>query len=131
MLIENCIDSLGSHQHAIYEHTYQDDSLLIDRCKRESVRGASCFNEEINILELIEDIIYDAKEVIPWLKTPDQPYLRLVREYPSCGKKFLNSSSHNWDMGPLLCDRVVVILGKIEDQGGCVVNMHVRTAYPE
>ena len=130
-LIEECIESLTNIRHAIYAHAYQDDDSLKTRCKAESVRGASCFHEGVDIVEIIEDIIYDANELLPWMKLPGTNALRLVVPAPACGRKFLNAASHDWKTGPIECNRIVVILGKKVDKIGCVTNIYVKTAYPE
>ncbi len=130
-LIEECIDSLGSLEHAVYAHSFQDDEKLKDRCRAEKVRGASCFNEGDDIVEIVADILYDSTELLAWMKMTGDEDLRLVVEQPACGKKFLKDFRHDWEAGALICDRIVVVLGKKLDQGGCLTKIFVRTAYPE
>lgn len=131
-LIDECIDGLGNLDHAVYMHEFQSDEELQHRCKTSSVRGASCFNEGDDICEIVTDIIYDAPELIPWMKLPGDEDLRLVVEVPACGKKFLKDfSAHDWADGALTCDHIVVILGKKLDFAGCLTSIFVRTAYPE
>ena len=135
-LIEECINSMDDEHHCVFEHSFKSDEQLKTRisCRQESIRGASCFNEGDDIVEIVSDIIYDAPEVLPWLKL-DEPSgksdLRLVQEVPNCGKKYLRSYSHNWENGPIVCNKIVIILGKKLDKAGCVVQMYIKSAYPE
>lgn len=134
-LIEECVESMNNNHHCIYEHSYKSDEQLKTRisCRQEAIRGASCFNEDCDILEIVSDIIYESTLILPWLKLDEsgKSDLRLVQEVPNCGKKFLKGFDHNWKDGAITCNKVIVILGKKLDKAGCVVQMYVKTAYPE
>lgn len=129
-IIEDCVESLEEH-HAVFEHSYKTDEELKTRCAVEKTAGASCFNKGVDVAEKIADIIYDSVEILPWLKSTVNDPLRIVVEEEACGKKFLKDKKHNWDEGALICNKVVLLLGKEVDKYNCLVRMYVITCYAE
>lgn len=130
-LINQCIDAMNNEHHVVFEHSYKSDEQLKNRVSCEPIEGASCFNEDIDIVDLVSDIIYDAVEILPWLKNSSiTGDIRLVHKMPSCGRKFLKSRTHDWSTGAIECNTVVVFLGKQIDMAGGVTKMFIRTAFP-
>lgn len=130
-LINRCIDEMNNEHHAVFEHSYKTDEQLKLRVGCEGVIGASCFHEDMDIVETISDILYDAVEIIPWLKNASaNEDLRLVIKHPNCGKKYLKSRNHDWSKGAIPCNSIVVFLGKKMDMAGCVTGMYIKTAFP-
>lgn len=130
-LIEECIEKLSSTDcHAVFEHEYKDDEQLKTRCRYEKIKGASCFNKGTDIVKIIEDALWDEIMIFKWLKSDTNGELRIVRPYKKCGKKFVNSGTHNWDDGPLTCNHVVMVFGKELDFAGCPIRLFVKTCYP-
>jgi hypothetical protein len=131
-VIETCVEGLLSvKSHAVYEHEYKTDEQLKTRCAIEKTAGASCFNEGVDVVEKIVDIIYDSTVIIPWLDSETNDDLLIVTEEKGCGRKFLRSGNHVWADGALVCDKIILILGKRRDMAGGVTGMYVKTCYPE
>ena len=102
----------------------------LHRCLTEDVKGASCFFQNINIEELICDMMYDSPDLPKWLCTGKEPYFRIVCDMEQCGKKYLKGKAHNWQDGPIICNQVLLFLGKDTDAAGGCTRLYVLTCYP-
>ena len=128
-MIEDCSETLHDC-HAVYEHSFKTDEYLMNRCLTEDVKGASCFFQNINIEELICDMMYDSPDLPKWLCTGKEPYFRIVCDMEHCGKKYLKGKAHNWQDGPIICNQVLLFLGKDTDAAGGCTRLYVLTCYP-
>ena len=130
-IIEECVEKLSSEKHhAVYEHEYKSDEQLKTRCRTERIMGASCFNKGINVTKVIEDMIYDSPQLMPWLFS-NESILRIAVKSKHCGKKFLKDQKHNWNDGAIVCNNILLFLEKEYDKANCVTGIHILTCYLE
>lgn len=130
-MIGDLIDRLTEEKHhAVYEHEYKTDEQLKTRIAVEKKNAASCFNEGIDITEVIIDAIEESSEILPWLTKSSEDILIIKAECENCGKKFLRSIEHNWENGAITCNQFEVILSKYRDKYSFVDYIYLYTAYP-
>lgn len=117
--------------HLFNKHVNVSDEAMKKRAIQEKKSVSSFLGNEDDILQLMTDTLLDtAEEIAEYLADPvsEQEPWEIWADIPSHigGIMFKYGRGHNWNDGPLVCDKFAIIIAKKRGTNG----FYIKSCYP-